>query len=242
MLVSRYFADDLKDVDTKSVTFSDAKDGGDIAGEQKFIEDTKEKDYWKSYELAYVTQNPDGGLPTDLYKALVVAKNKGLIGNETRWDEALTRSEAVEFIVGTLRLETGIDQFSAKQGLVDGYEVEITTETEETTVDDGINSTHTDIILGDDEYKGDNGNDALQNNYNNLTEDRQAEVDEALQRAKERHPEWFQDDNSGDTGNNKAPGYVSVDAPVDNDTTGGANNGYVFGSGGDSGVAAGTVY
>ncbi len=111
MLVSRYFADDLKNVDIKGVTFSDAKDGGDIAGEQKFIEDAKEKDYWKSYELIYVIQNPDDGLPTDLYKALVVAKNKGLISNETRWDEALTKSEAVEFLVETLKQETGIQSF-----------------------------------------------------------------------------------------------------------------------------------
>lgn len=123
LLVSRYFADDLKNADPKSATFSDAKDGGDIAGEQKFIEDAKEKDYWKSYELAYVVQNPDGGLPTDLYKALVVAKSKGLITDTTRWDEALTRSEAIEFLVKTLRQEKGITQFNAKQGLVAGHEV-----------------------------------------------------------------------------------------------------------------------
>ena len=47
----------------------------------------------------------------------------------------------------------GSAQFNAKQGLVDGYEVKITTEPEE-TIDDGINSTHTDIELGEDEYKG----------------------------------------------------------------------------------------
>lgn len=150
LLVSRYFPADLANVDTKGVTFSDAKDAGNIAEEQKFIENATKKDYWKSYELTYAIQNPDGGLPTDLYKALVVAKNKGLISNETRWDEALTKSEAIEFLVETLKQETGIQSFNAKQGLVDGYEITIdsTVSEEESTEseDDGVNSTHTDSL------------------------------------------------------------------------------------------------
>ena len=214
LLVSRYFSEDMKSVDIKSVTFSDAKDGGNIAAEQKFIENATQKDYWKSYELTYVIQNPDGGLPTDLYKALVVAQNKGLISSETRWDEALTRSEAVEFLVKALRQETGIQSFNAKQGLVDGHEVTIDTSVEEETIDDGVNSTHTDIELGEGEYKGDSGIDALNADYDSLSPEKKAEVDAALQRAKEKHPELFTDDSTGTP--SRAPGYVSVDAPVDN--------------------------
>ena len=138
LLVSRYFSDDLAKVDVKSVTFNDAKDGGDIATKQKFIEDGTKKDYWKSYELTYAIQNPDDGLPTDLYKALVVAKSKGLVGDVTRWDEALTRSEAIEFLVKTLRQEKGITQFNAKQGLVEGHEVTEPAKPEEVTVTDKI--------------------------------------------------------------------------------------------------------
>lgn len=120
-------------VDVKSATFNDAKDGGDIASKQKFIEDGTKKDYWKSYELTYAIQNPDDGLPTDLYKALIVAKSKGLVGDVTRWDEALTKSEAIEFLVKTLRQEKGIKQFNAKQGLVAGHEVQETAEPEAVT-------------------------------------------------------------------------------------------------------------
>ena len=123
LLVSRYFSDDMASVDIKTATFNDAKDGGDIASKQKFIEDCTQKDYWKSYELTYAIQNPDDGLPTDLYKALIVAKSKGLVTDTTRWDEALTKSEAIEFLVKTLRQEKGITQFNAKQGLVAGHEV-----------------------------------------------------------------------------------------------------------------------
>lgn len=63
----------------------------------------------------------------------------------------------------------------------------------------------------------------------------QAAVNRIEENLRKKHPEWF-------TAPSQDSGYVSVDAPVEEDTTGGANNGYQFGSGGDSGVAPGTVY
>lgn len=132
LIVNRYFENDLKAVDTKSITFTDAKDGGNIAEQQKFIEDGTQKDYWKSYELTYAVQNPDNGLPTDLFKALAVAKDKGLVGDVTRWDEALTRSEAIELLIEALEQETGIAQFNAKQGIIEGHEAPDTEATEAT--------------------------------------------------------------------------------------------------------------
>lgn len=201
LLVSRYFSDDMASVDIKTATFNDAKDGGDIASKQKFIEDGTKKDYWKSYELTYAIQNPDDGLPTDLYKALVVAKSKGLIGDVTRWDEALTRSEAIEFLVKALRQEKGITQFNAKQAKIEGHEVQETAEPEATEtvedLEDGINSTYTDVELGDDEYQGDTGADALRAELDKLSPEEKAEIDAALERAMKEHPEWFTDDSSG---------------------------------------------
>lgn len=134
LLMNHYFADELKTIDTTKTktTFTDAKDGGNIAVEQKFIENATQKDYWKSYELTYVLQNPETGLPTDLYKAIVLAEQKGLITDETRWDEGITRAEAIEFLVNTLKIETGIEVFSAKQGIIEGYEVKEEEETKET--------------------------------------------------------------------------------------------------------------
>lgn len=238
LLVSRYFSDDLKNADTKSVTFNDAKDGGDIATKQKFIEDGTQKDYWKSYELTYAIQNPDDGLPTDLYKALVVAKSKGLVGDVTRWDEALTKSEAIEFLVKTLRQEKGIKQFNAKQGLVAGHEVQETAEPEATgtveDLEDGINSTHTDIILGDDEYKGDSGADALQSEYDSLSEEEQEMVDQIVEDMMKEHPEWFTDNSSS-----------TSPAPYQGPSVGTPDNGIIpefkFGEA-TSDVPAGTVY
>ena len=60
-------------------------------------------------------------------------------------------------------------------------------------LEDGINSTHTDIILGDDEYKGDSGVDALQSEYDSLSEEDQAVVKQIEEELKTEHPEWFTD-------------------------------------------------
>lgn len=67
-------------------------------------------------------------------------------------------------------------------------------------LEDGINSTHTDIILGDDEYKGDTGADALQSEYDSLSEEDQAAVNRIEENLKKKHPEWFADTPSTGTG------------------------------------------
>ncbi len=67
-------------------------------------------------------------------------------------------------------------------------------------LEDGINSTHTDIILGDDEYKGDSGVDALQSEYDSLSEEEQAAVNRIEENLKKKHPEWFADTPSTGTG------------------------------------------
>lgn len=235
LLMSRYFADDLASVDVKDVSFNDAKDGGDIAAKQKFIEDGTQKDYWKSYELTYAIQNPDDGLPTDLYKALIVAKDKGLVGDVTRWDEALTKSEAIEFLVKTLRQEKGITQFNAKQGLVAGHEVQETTEPEAVTVEDGINSTHTDVILGDDEYKGDNAD--IDDDYRSMyTEEENEAIDKAIDEAIDDILEEYYQSNP-----TQAPTTGYQGPPVGTPSTGELPT-YEFGQGDYSGLEGGQVY
>lgn len=112
LLVNHYFKSDLESVDLTTATFTDCKDGGDIATEQKFIENGTEKDYCRDYELVYATQNPDNGVPTSIYKAMVVAQNRGLITEDTRWDEGITKYEATKLLVEALKQETGIQIFT----------------------------------------------------------------------------------------------------------------------------------
>ena len=143
LIVNRYFSDDFNSTDLNSCRgiLADAKDGGDIAAKQKFIENDKMKDRWRAYELQYAIQNPDDGLPTDLYKALVVANQKGLISATTRWDEAITRSEAVELLVTALQQDASMETFNYKLG---NYDSGMDTTTEETgTVEESTDNTST---------------------------------------------------------------------------------------------------
>ena len=98
--VSANFPKQFAEFDASEVTLSDAIDGGDIATEQGFAD----KNYSKSYELVWAINNPDEGLPTDLYKALAFAQYNGLIDKETRWDEGLTKAEAVELMINTYNI------------------------------------------------------------------------------------------------------------------------------------------
>ena len=101
-------------------------------------------------------------------------------------------------------------------------------------LEDGINSAHTDIILGDDEYKGDSGVDALQSEYDSLSEEDQAAVNRIEENLKKKHPEWFADTPSTGTGEGN---YEHVGTP---------DNGELppstFGQGDYSGLEGGQVY
>ena len=105
-LVQMFYSAEYEATTGEEAAYSDTKNGGDIASKMKFIETDKktgtttEKDYWKSYELSYAIQTPDKGMPDDLYRAMVVAKNHNLInGTESRWDEGLTKGEAINLLV-----------------------------------------------------------------------------------------------------------------------------------------------
>lgn len=146
-LVKRYFSKELSSIDIKNseITFTDAKDGGDIINNQKKVANPTSKDYWKSYELTYALSNPDDGLPTDLYKALLVARQVGILQtNETRWDEAVTRSEVIDFLMNAYINDSSIETFNFNQGTIIGYEVPVE-ETVEIETNENINDTDTQV-------------------------------------------------------------------------------------------------
>ena len=138
MIVNRFFADDLSKVGSISAQFNDCKDGGNIAEKQKFIEDGKAKDYYRDYEMVYALHNPDDGCPSTIYNAMKVAYNKGLVGADTRWDEGITKYEAIKLIVEALKQETGIPQFDFSVGNIVNAEqpTENTADNTEVTTED----------------------------------------------------------------------------------------------------------
>ena len=106
-LVTTYYADEYNTITGKEDCYSDCKNGGNIAKDLKFIEkdkatgETTYKKYWQSYELSYALQYPNKGLPTNLYKAMVVAYNHNLIptNKESNWNDGLTKGDALNLII-----------------------------------------------------------------------------------------------------------------------------------------------
>lgn len=112
-LISKYFPNELANADLtdieKLISLPDVKNGGDIAEEQGFAGKT----YGKSYELVWAINNPDEGLPTPLYRAIMIAADHGIIDrkSETNWDSGVTKAEAIELLIHTVskNIETKSD-------------------------------------------------------------------------------------------------------------------------------------
>lgn len=144
-IVQQYYSDEYGKVTGKENSYSDAKNGGNIAEKAGFkVKDKKtgevtEKKYWKSYELSYSMQNEAKGMPTDLYKALVVAKNHNLItGDESRWSDGLTKTEAINLITSVYEdlAETNGYLNNAERGNATGESITDSTIVEDTGVQD----------------------------------------------------------------------------------------------------------
>ena len=144
-IVQQYYSDEYGKVTGKENSYSDAKNGGNIAEKAGFITKDKktgevtEKKYWKSYELSHSMQNESKGMPTDLYKALVVAKNHNLItGDESRWSDGLTKTEAINLITSVYEdlAETNGYINNAERGNATGESITDSTIIEDTGIQD----------------------------------------------------------------------------------------------------------
>lgn len=90
-IVRMYYNDELDRINNDfKGDFDDAKNGG-YNTDATINSET---------ELSNALKNPDGGMPADLYKALVVAQAHDIIGDgDTRWDASITKAEAIELIL-----------------------------------------------------------------------------------------------------------------------------------------------
>ena len=86
-IVSRYYADSLKNASSSASCYTDAKDGGAVAKSDR------------ASALNNSISNPDSGMDRELYKSLCVAKEKNLLTSaRSRWDEAITKNEAIALL------------------------------------------------------------------------------------------------------------------------------------------------
>ena len=80
-----------------------------------------------------------------------------------------------------------------------------------------VNSTHDDVQLGDDEYKG---NNELDGAYESLSDEEKAEVDQILEEVKKEHPELFEDNSGNIPYTGPAQGPVDTGELTDPDSYG----------------------
>ncbi len=108
MVVNKHFPKELAKVNGEEKAFKDTKNGGDVARTLGFKykdKETKEiipKDRWQMYTLATMLQHPNKGMQEEIYNAMVVAKKLGLIpGEESRWDEPISKAEGIQLVMNT---------------------------------------------------------------------------------------------------------------------------------------------
>lgn len=90
-----YGADAVQGFDTTSASLKDCTNAGDLSEELKITG----ADRCNAYTLSHSLQNVDKGVTEELYKSLVMAVEKGIITPETRWNEGITKAEAIEIVV-----------------------------------------------------------------------------------------------------------------------------------------------
>ncbi|MBE6612850.1 MAG: hypothetical protein E7632_10200 [Ruminococcaceae bacterium] len=102
-LVIRYYFGDFA-ATSIPVSMPGAANAGDLAMKlgfktQHFDGSVTAKTFWQQYTLAFMLEHPNVGLQEELYEALAFAAELGLVdGDASRWQDALTRGEAVELV------------------------------------------------------------------------------------------------------------------------------------------------
>lgn len=90
-----YGADEVQNYDTSKTTLKDCTNAGNLSEELKIAD----SDRCNGYTLKYSLENVDKGVTEELYKPIAMAADKGIITTETRWNEGITKSEAIEIVV-----------------------------------------------------------------------------------------------------------------------------------------------
>jgi hypothetical protein len=169
LLMNHYFKEEMQSVDLSDKElpeFSDAK------LETKALKNaissiSSNDDYYNSSKLGLSISEPDTyGVPEEIYKALILANQKGFITEDTEYDNAITKEDAISLIVEVLRAERGIGTFNYTNGI-----------TTTATADTDLNSDF--IEPSDDEYT-DTGEDIRADSADNTeTEPETKEVTSA---------------------------------------------------------------
>ncbi len=117
-----YGADEVQNYDTSKTTLKDCTNAGNLSEELKIAD----SDRCNGYTLKYSLENIDKSVTEELYKPIAMAADKGIITTETRWNEGITKSEAIEIVVNAFMQyydEQGYLVNSAEKGSTQALEV-----------------------------------------------------------------------------------------------------------------------
>lgn len=146
MIVQRYFREDLSGVNIDTNPFTDLKNAGNI---MERLEITTEYSP-ETYSLEYCLQNPKKGLPEELYKAMVVAYNHGIVGTETKWNSSVLAGDMLAMLTKAYdNMYSNRYPVNAKTGLNDGNQIE-TSNTSEDNSEENIISGSITSDVGDE--------------------------------------------------------------------------------------------
>ncbi len=81
--------------DAGSAALKDCINAGDLSAELNIAD----ADRCNGYTLSHSLKNTDKGVTEELYKTLAMAADKGIIQTETRWNEGITKAEAIGIVV-----------------------------------------------------------------------------------------------------------------------------------------------
>ncbi|MDE6426042.1 MAG: hypothetical protein K2K89_07895 [Ruminococcus sp.] len=95
-----YGTEQISTADVSKVSLSDCTLNSKIADTLKL---TSTSNQYHSACLQYALQTADKGVPDELYQSLATANTKDIISSETRWDEAITKTEAIEILIATMQ-------------------------------------------------------------------------------------------------------------------------------------------
>lgn len=95
-----YSSESVSKYDASSVALKDCSNAGDLSTELKIAD----ADRCAGYTLSYSLEHTDKGVCEELYKPLAMAVDKGIIPSETRWNEGITKSEAIEIVVNAFQV------------------------------------------------------------------------------------------------------------------------------------------
>lgn len=231
VMTSIYGTDAISKVDTTKSKLTDCTELKDATGTNAEI-------------LTKSLKNPTNGAPTEIVKALVKAQSLGAIDPETRWDEAITKTEAIDIYVNSVYKYAEDKQIQIEKEEAEKLQAQYTEEAKKFYAEDKKDKEHP-ISCKEDRYveyylkvrpnmsKEEAHEDTHDYFARAYADEQAAKKQEEERKKKEEEERKRQEDQNNNGGGNNDNGGGGYTPPSDNNGGGGGNNDN--GNGGNNG-------